>query len=304
MWKTLIVGREGRLTLDQGWLVVTQEEKLTRIPIEDLYSVVIDNRQSVVSISVLTALSDAGVHVMMCDEKHVPSNVLLPLNRHYRAYGMLRDQLSLSATVQEEMWGAIVRAKIENQVEVLRLCGVPKTRQEPVAVCLERIIPGDKRNVEAMAAKRYFQALFGQGFHRTDEDVTNAALNYGYSILRSAMARSLCAYGFHCELGIHHIGEGNPFNLADDLMEPWRPLVDYWTDEHMDELFDTLTTANRRELVGIVNRTVLWEGKKTAVRYAIDRYAAAFSRAVLEEDVSFMHFPKIIALNAVSEEDG
>ena len=303
MWKTLIVGREGRLTLEQGWLVVTQGEAVTRVPIEDLYSVVVDNRQSLISVALLTALSDAGVHMMLCDEKHLPSCVLLPLNRHYRAFGMLRDQLSLSATVQEIMWAQIVRAKIENQIEVLRLCGVPKARQEPVVACLERIVPGDKRNVEATAAKRYFQALFGPPFRRTDEDVTNAALNYGYSIMRSAIARSLCAYGFHGELGIHHIGEGNPFNLADDLIEPWRPLVDYWTDEHMDELFDTLTASNRRELVGIVNRTVQWEGKKTAVRYAVDRYVAAFSRAVMEEDAACMRFPRIISLDAGSEKN-
>lgn len=103
--------------------------------------------------------------------------------------------------------------------------------------------PGDTTNREAVAARKYFVALFGSTFRRTDEDVTNASLNYGYAIIRSCVAKTLAGYGFNGTVGIHHINETNPFNLADDIMEPLRPVVDMWTDENCDTLLKHLHIA-------------------------------------------------------------
>lgn len=303
MWKTVLIGTDSILTVETGWLSVSRPDKQTRIPIDDVYSVVIDEKRCRISAACMTALTDAGAHIILCDEKHYPATVILPLAKHYRGDAVLKDQIALSSEMKESLWQAVVIAKINNQISALKLCGVPATRWTDIPGYLDKVLPGDKKNAEAVVARKYFRALFGPVFRRTDEDVTNYALNYGYAIIRSAMAKSLTAYGLNCSLGIHHIGEGNAFHLADDLMEPLRPLVDYWVDSHMEELFDTLTMSNRRELIGLVNRTILYDGKKMRVRYAIDRYAASFARAIREQNVDRLVFPKLLPLDAAPEEE-
>lgn len=304
MWKTVIIDKGERLTLERGWLVVESPSGETRLPIEDVYSVVLDNRTAMLSVPVITALTSAGAHIVVCDEKHRPASVILPDNMHFRPFKVLRLQLSTSSVFNEKLWQRIVKAKIENQFRVLKLRDVKSEKQESVFELIEKVQPGDKRNYEAVAAKRYFPALFGQTFKRTDEDVTNYALNYGYSILRSAMAKALCGHGFNCALGIHHIGETNAFNLADDLMEPYRPIVDLWVDANADQLYNELTSQNRRELVDIVNRVVLLDGKRTHIRYAIEQTAASLYSAMTAGDPDVLKLPQIIKLAFEAEDVG
>ena len=304
MWKTVLVGSDAVLTVETGWLCVSRPDKLTRIPIGDVYSVVIDDPRCRISAASMNALTQNGAHIILCDEKHLPATLVLPLARHYRGDAVLKEQIALPENVRDELWAAVVRAKIRNQITALKLCGVPAERWEDIHRYADGVLPGDKRNAEATVARKYFRALFGSVFRRTDEDVTNAALNYGYAIMRSAMAKSLTAYGLNCALGIHHIGEGNAFHLADDLMEPLRPLVDYWTDSHIDELFDTLTASNRRNLIDLVNRTVLFDGKRMRVRYAIDLYASSFAGAIREQKAERMKFPELLSLDILPEDEG
>lgn len=305
MWKTVLVGKESILTVENNWLVISRPDKLTKLPIEDVYSVVIDDKRCRLSVACMNALTQAGTHILLCDEKHYPMTIILPIARHYRADVVLQEQIAVTNELRDLLWQAVVKAKIENQATALKLCGVPSERWEDIPPYIDKVLPGDKRNAEAVVARKYFRALFGSVFRRTDEDVTNAALNYGYAIFRSAMAKSLTAYGCNCALGIHHTGEGNAFHLADDLMEPLRPLVDCWVDSHIEELFDSLTLANRRGLIDLVNRTVLFSGKKMRVRYAIDLYAASFAKSIKEKSPDYLSFPRLLPLDVESEdEDG
>lgn len=303
MWKTVLVGNDSILTVENNWLVVSRPDKLTRLPIDDVYSVVIDDKRCRLSAACMNALTQAGAHILLCDERHYPAAIVLPTARHYRADAVLFEQITVPEELQVQLWQSVVRAKIRNQISALKLCGVPTERWEDIPPYIDKVLPGDKRNAEAVVARKYFRALFGPVFRRTDEDVTNAALNYGYAILRSAMAKSLAAYGCNCAIGIHHVGEGNAFHLADDLMEPLRPLVDYWVDSHVDELFDTLTLSNRRELIDLVNRTVVFCGKKMRVRYAIDRYAASYAKAIREKTAEHLSFPGLLSLDTLPEDE-
>jgi CRISPR-associated protein Cas1 len=304
MWKTVIVDKGERITLDSGWLVVSVAEREAKLPIEDVYSVVVDNKAAVLSVSVINALTASGAHIIVCDDKHFPASVILPNNTHYRPVTVLNNQLSISTELKSALWQRIVKSKIENQYRVLKLCGVKAEKQQSVFELIEKVQPGDPRNYEAVAARRYFPALFGAAFRRSDEDVANYALNYGYAILRSAMAKALCGYGFNCALGIHHMGETNAFNLADDLMEPFRPIVDLWTDESMDMLYNELTAQNRRELIDLVNRVVVIDGKRMRIRYAIDRCAASLATAITRNDPNALLLPQIVPLSFEAEDEG
>ena len=182
-------------------------------------------------------------------------------------------------------------------------CRSEKYNIEPLEEICAEVLPGDKTNREAAAARKYFSVLFGAAFRRMTDDVTNAALNYGYTIIRSAVYKTLTAYGYNCVLGIHHINEQNAYNLADDMMEPFRPLVDLWTDNSCDELFEELTKENRKELINLVNVPVKMGKRKTRVRYAIDKCVSSLTTAIEKNDPSLVQLPTLIQIDEMFEDD-
>lgn len=303
MWRTVIVNEGEKLTIRDNWLVVSCNQLEQRIPVGDLYSVVIDNRKALLSTAVLTCLAEAGVHIFFCNEKHLPAALALPLNHYYKPFGVLKKQLALTDDFRAQLWANIVRQKIRNQAKCLRLAGVPAQKAEEIERIAAKVEPADKRNREGTAARKYFSALFGAGFTRGSNDVTNAALNYGYTILRSAVCKTAVAYGYSCSLGIHHINESDAFNLAEDLMEPLRPLVDLWTDTNYDNLLESLTRENRKELISIINLPMQWNGKKMRVRYIIDRMVSSLTSAVNAADPNLLILPELVWPEEIFEDD-
>ncbi len=303
MWRTVIVTKGERLTIRDNWLIVYSEDNEQRVPIGDLYSVVIDNRSALMSVAVITTLALANVHIYFCDDKHNPVAVSLPLNTHYRPFGVLKKQLALTDEFKDLLWQRIIGCKIKNQAVCLKIAGVNSDKIKPIEELSEKITPGDKTSKEGIAAKKYFSALFGTTFRRTDEDVTNAALNYGYAIIRSAIAKTIVAYGFNGTIGIHHINEQNPFNLADDLIEPFRPLVDLWTDDSCDDLWEELSKTNRKDLVNLLNVPIKMDGKKTRVRYAIDKCVSSLITAIDKNNPELLLLPQLIPIENDFEDD-
>jgi CRISPR-associated protein Cas1 len=302
MWRTVIVSRGEKLSLRNSRLVVNGDPDI-EIPIEDIYSVLIDNRQTFLTVGAMTALTDAGVHLVLCNEKHVPVSLLLPLNTHYRAYNVLRKQIDMEEDFKDSIWQKVVQAKISNQAHVLKIARCSKDVANHLIRFSNEVVPGDLHNREGLAAKMFFKEIYGSGFIRMEDDVINAALNYGYTIIRSAVSKTLTAYGYNCALGIHHIGDYNAFNLADDMMEPLRPIVDLWVDKNKEDLFDELTKQNRNELVGLVNCYVLWDNKKTRLRYAIDKFINSFTTCIERRDANKLKIPLIIGLEKEDRED-
>ena len=303
MWRTVIVTKGEKLTLRDNWLVVYSDHTEQRVPLGDIYSVVIDNRAALVSVSLMAALAEANIHVIFCDSKHTPTALMLPMNTHYKPFGVIKRQLALSDEFKSVLWQRIVQQKLTNQTICLKLAGINTDEIKPIEEMISEVLPNDKTNREAAAAKRYFIALFGNSFRRIKDDVTNAALNYGYAIIRSAVAKTLVAYGYNCVLGIHHINEQNAYNLADDMMEPLRPLVDLWVDNSRDDLFEELTKTNRRDLVDLVNVPIKMGKKKTRVRYAIDKYISSLTSAMEKDDPELLQLPTLIQIDEMFEDD-
>lgn len=303
MWRTVIVTQGEKLIVKDNWLVVWSDKDEQRVPIGDIYSVVVDNRAALISVNAITTLTMAGVHIFFCDSKHTPVSLVLPMNTHYRPFGVIKKQLALTDEFKALLWQKIVKQKISNQVRCLRFVGVDHRKIEPIEEMIDDVLPGDVKNREAAASKKYFSALFGCTFKRTDEDVTNAALNYGYTIIRSAVCKTLVAYGYNCILGIHHINEQNAYNLADDIMEPLRPLVDLWTDNSCDDLWEKLTKTNRRDLIDLINVPIKMGKKKTRVRYAIDKYVSSLTTALEKKDPNQLAIPELIQIEYDFEDD-
>lgn len=215
-----------RLRLDCGCLVAeTSNTILTRVALTDIESIVLSHPQISVSQALLGALASCGITVVFCDEKLRPAGMMLPLEGHQAQRARFRAQAALSTPRRKRLWQEIVQAKIRAQAATLEeFLGEDAGLREMA----KRVGSGDPNNHEAQAARRYWPLLFpDNGFRRRDEmDARNHVLNYGYAILRAAVARALCGAGLHPSFELHHRSPYNTFPLADDVMEPFRPAID------------------------------------------------------------------------------
>jgi len=293
VWRTIIINIAELIRVKDNWLIVETDEEV-RIPINELYSIVIDNPQTVLTVSAINYLTQNGVHILYCNEKHLPVSVVLPYNTHYRPLNVIKKQLSLSKKFKDDIWQKITQAKISNQAQVLKMCGCGSNNYNHLLKLSSEVQAGDITNREGHAAKMFFKTLFGSNFIRMNDDVINFALNYGYAIIRSSVAKTLCAYGYNPVIGLHHIGETNPFNLADDLMEPLRPMVDLWVDQNHTDLIDELTKENKKHIVNLVNGTVMFDKRRMKVRNAIDKYVSSLTSAIEGSDTNLIKIPTII----------
>lgn len=303
MFRTVVINQGERISVKDGWLIVGLYDEEKRVPIEDIYSVVIDNISSTITLRTITQLTDNGTHILVCNEKHQPVSIILPQNTHYRPLNVIRKQISMSQDFKNKLWDNIVKAKIQNQAQVLKLCHCSTVSYDKLIQFSNGIENGDEGNREAVAAKMFFRTIYGSSFIRFADDAVNSALNYGYAIIRSAFCKTLVAYGYNSVIGLHHINESNPFNLADDLMEPLRPVIDMWVDDNHEDLLDELTRSQRNELASIVNNSVMWNGKKMKIRNAIDKYVSSLTTAIEKENADLLKIPTIIRTDMYGEED-
>ena len=153
MWRTVIVTKGEKITLRDNWLVVYSDNIEQRMPLEDIYSVVIDNRAALVSVSLMAALAEANIHVIFCDSKHTPTALMLPMNTHYKPFGVIKRQLALSDEFKSVLWQRIVQQKLTNQIICLKLAGINTDEIEPIEEMVSEVLPNDKTNREAAAAK-------------------------------------------------------------------------------------------------------------------------------------------------------
>ena len=226
----------------------------------------------------LAALASEGVTVFVCDEKHIPCAIMLPFARHSRQLEITRSQMCWTQPARNRWWQQIVQAKIRNQAECLALSG----RCESASLLLRKsdgVRSGDRENREATAAALYFPALFGSGFTRgVENDARNAALNYGYAILRGCMARCLAVYGFIPWLGLHHDNTLNTWNLADDMMEPYRPVVDLFVASQVGQEA-LLDTRLKGCLFNLLSMEIRSGGQRHSVAYAMERQVQSLRSA-------------------------
>lgn len=288
-FRSIIISNPATLSVKHNNLIINNGEEF-QIPIEDISVLVIEGVTVKLTSRLLSDLSENSVATIICNEKHLPVSTVLPLNVHYKTYKVLKMQLDQSAAFSKRIWQKIIIQKLFNQgecLEILELEGGEFLKKLSTSV-----ESGDNGNKEAIGAKYYFKALFGKNFIRGDGDGINSALNYGYTIVRSAVARSLVMYGFNATLGVHHCNEYNAFNLADDFIEPLRPIVDLWVFNNINE-DDELTKENRIELVNLLNYQCIFEGKNHSVINAIDKMISSYTTACNKKDFRLLKLPVI-----------
>lgn len=278
MERIVDIATDGRhLSAYRGFMLVSQaHEEVGRIPLDDVAAVVVHAHGVTWSTNLVVALAERGALMVLCGSNHSPVAVCMPLEGHHGQNARMRAQWGAGKPLTKQLWREVVVAKISWQAAVLDARGVPADAFE---MLVRRVRSGDPDNIEAQAARRYWPLLMGEDFRR-DRDAAgvNGMLNYGYAILRSLLARSVVAAGLHPSIGIHHANRGNAFALADDLIEPFRPLVDMMTLQLMARGCLGVTPEAKRAFAGLIALDLPSEHGMTTVTVAATRLAQSLAR--------------------------
>lgn len=291
-WRSVMISRPAKLRREHFSLAIEQEQTAF-VPFEDIAVIVLNHREINLTHPVLSACAEYGIGLYSTGDNHQPSGIFLPFLSHSRTTRLMRRQLDMARPLAKQAWANIVRRKIENQAACLQIA--KRKGVDRIESYARRVRSGDVENLEGQAAAYYFVQLFGQGFYRAEERWANAALDYGYAVLRGAVARGLVAHGLHPTLGLFHASEQNAFNLADDLIEPFRPLVDLHVFKHPAMVEGDLSPTDKAELVALLNVDVgMPQGRMSAlsaIEYAVESLARLF-----EEGDSTLDLPVLIGL--------
>ena len=265
-----------------------RSEEITKIVLSEISTILIESTAVSLTTSLLAELSRRKIKVIFCDEKRNPSAELVSYYGSHDTSNKIRNQIAWKQSTKEAVWTEIVTDKIRKQKELLESLG--KEESKLLLSYLKEIDWNDMTNREGHAAKVYFNALFGLGFTRTEDNFINAALNYGYSIILSAFTREIVANGYLTQLGIFHDNMFNQFNLASDFMEPFRVLVD--REVFLMKLVK-FEHEEKMQLVNILNDEVKIDGRVQYVNNAIKIYCKSIFDALNENDSSLIRFYKV-----------
>ena len=286
-WRVIVISKRAKLDLQLGYMVVRSEE-VTKIVLSEISTILIESTAVSLTTGLLAELSKRKIKVIFCDEKRNPSSELVSYYGSHDTSNKIRKQIAWKQNTKEAVWTEIVTEKIRKQKEILEILG--KEESEILSSYIKEITWNDGTNREGHAAKVYFNALFGLDFTRTEDNYINAGLNYGYSIILSAFTREIVANGYITQLGLFHDNMFNQFNLASDLMEPFRVLID---QKILQMKLIDFEHNEKMQLVDVLNQEVLIDGKKQYVNNAIKIYCKSVFDALNDDDSSLMRFYRI-----------
>ena len=283
-WRTIVISNNAKLDYQIGYMVV-RGAKTTKIHLNEIGTLIVESTAVSMTSYLLSELMKSKIKVIFCDEKRNPSSELIPYYGCHDTSSKIRKQIEWTKDNKDHIWTEIVSEKIRQQALLLKRYG--KIEANMLFDYVENIEFGDVTNREGHAAKVYFNALFGKKFTRTDDIPINAALNDGYSILLSIFNREIVAAGYITQIGLFHDNMFNQFNLASDLMEPFRPLVD---DEVIKLKPERFGKDEKHSILEILNKEVLIGSKNEVLTNAIKIYCRSVFEALNERDVSLLRF--------------
>ena len=295
MLLTVTIGTPKYLCVQDNCLVIKdrhEDKVLDKIPLSDIWVIIIDNPQVSITASLMGQVNNAGIGVLFCGSNHMPNGLALPIGAHSRHAEIVEHQLAISKPLRNQLWAKIVRRKIENQARALELCGGKPCDVEKILSYARDVQSNDKTHREGAAAGEYFSKLLPYGSRWTGPMA--APLNFGYAILRTGIAQCAVSHGWLVSRGIHHHSAENAFNLVDDLIEPFRAVVDLMVVK--ENLLAPLSRLNKDTLTKATSVLVLLDDKEMPVQTAIDVYCESLRRAIELKDSDQLLLPTLIGL--------
>lgn len=293
--RTLFFSTACHLNIKDDQLIITNRETgvINQVPVEDIGFVVLDSQRITITQSVIQHLSEYNASVVFCDLKHHPTSMLFHLDSNQTQTEKFRHQINAKEPLKKQLWQQTVKAKINNQAKLLRKLKIDSTALERIS---KNVKSGDTSNEESKAARLYWKNLMGNEFKRGQYGlVTNSALNYGYAILRAAVARALAGSGLLPTLGIHHKNRYNSFCLADDVMEPYRPFVDIIVIELKSNLIEDedITKEVKLELLKVLTCDIIINKKKRPLMIGLTETTASLARCFASQTNKIL-YPELL----------
>ena len=259
------------LSAHRGFLVVSlNRAEQGRVALDDVHALIVHAHGVTWTTNLVVTLAERGAIMVLCGSNHAPVAVITPIDGHHAQGGRMRAQWNCGEPLRKQLWRQIVIAKINMQASLLASLGEPEA--DALSFLSKRVRSGDPDNVEAQAARRYWPVLMGSDFRRNrDTNGANALLNYGYAVMRATVARAVIGAGLHPSVGLHHKSGVNSFALADDLVEPFRPLVDALVRRMVEEGVDVVTPESKRALAKLIGTDLRLEDALSPVFVAAQR---------------------------------
>ncbi|ANZ57406.1 subtype II CRISPR-associated endonuclease Cas1 [Fructilactobacillus lindneri] len=267
-WRTVVVTQHAKISYSGRRIIVQTNAAINEIPIDDIEILMISTTQAVITSRAISELAKMSVSVVFSDTTGEPVCETVDYMPNNRSVSLLHKQFEWDKSRKELLWTWIVTEKIKMQIEILQK---KRINTEDLDYEFRKIEIDDLTNREAVVARKYFPLLFEEGFERRTFNPYNAALNYGYSILLSFVNRNIVTNGCLTQLGIHHKNDENQFNLGSDLMEPFRPIIDWWVSE---QEIKELSSDIKIGLIDLFNLEIKFNGKRTILRNALKTHVA------------------------------
>lgn len=288
-YRQVIIKKSEKLHFKDNQLIIDKDESSTKVPLEDINYILIEDSSTILTTRLLAELGKNAISLIVCDERFEPTSIMYPYNYHFKQLDVFSHQLEIDDSIKNEFWNQIFKRKIKNSIRVLEMTSKEEFPISKLTEYINEITDGDSKNREGLAAKMYFRSLFGSDFIRFYDDNVNAALNYGYTIIASAIIRNLAVYGLNTYLGIHHSSKINNFNLAYDFLEPYRSVVDKFVYDNKDDIVLPLSFEFRKKLINLLNEEVIHQNKKYTIEYSIGllikSYIKSFSTGEIKLDL-------------------
>ncbi|AQP54279.1 type II CRISPR-associated endonuclease Cas1 [Vagococcus penaei] len=287
-WRVVHVKDSQSMKLKLDNLEIMKGGHCYLLPLADISMLVLEGNMTVTT-NILSALSKYNIVTVICDQKYLPTGLLLNYGGYHRSAKRALSQTLWTRELKAVIWKEIVGQKMLNQIVFAQTKDVTQERLDLMTDLYSELQIGDITNREGHVAKVYFKSLYGSEFTRETDCFENAAMNYGYAILRAAMARLVVGQGLLTMLGVFHCNEYNAYNLVDDLMEPFRPVMDYWIDYKLLSQCEFLTYDARLTLIDFLNQPMFYKTTKSTVDQVMQKYVSSFVKAMTEENPALLH---------------
>lgn len=274
------IASDGRyLSIDRGFMVVSRgTECLGKVPLDDIAGLICNTHALTYSNNLLVALAQRSCPVVLCGKNHMPAGLIWPAEGHHRQGARLDIQIAATVPLKKRLWKALIQSKLIMQAAALELCNRPGA---PLRAMVRKVKAGDTSNTEGQGARTHWSLLFGKQFRRDpDAPGVNALLNYGYTVVRSVVARHVMGHGLNPGIGLHHANDGNAMRLVDDLMEPFRPVADAWVYRLNRQGISDVTNEAKRALGLLPTRTMITPDGRSPLTLVVQRLCSSLVRVL------------------------
>jgi len=282
-----------------GFLSISDSKRKDEVAIDDVAVLMLSGYGATLTKDALTSLAEKGSVTILCGEKCLPTAYVVPLRSNYEMAQRTKYQIAASKPLNKRLWQVIIRKKLANQAELLESQNAEKDATK-IREYMRTVQSGDITNREASGARIYWQSLLGKDFRRDpDGNWPNALLNYGYTILRAASLRAICAVGLSPSFGIHHANPNNAYALADDLMEVYRPLVDWYVLQTLKDGSTEMNHAAKEGVTRFIWADLSYDKITTPFHQALERlaYSLVQSYKLKKVCLEIADLPKVINVN-------